>query len=91
MIPAVAHTFGGWHGKGKGVVLKIIQAATKETKTENHPDVQQELWGELSYLQADITSTQLLRVLDAGFHTTATPKRPRLDSAGNILQQSHIH
>ena len=76
-IPAVCHTFGGWYGKGKGAIQKILLRVAKEEHSSTDPN-QSRPSAELSYLMAHVTGQQLTILLDAGFHETNIPKRPRL-------------
>ena len=76
-VPAVCHTFGGWFGKGKGAIQKILLRVAKEEQSCAEPN-QPRPSAELSYLMAHVTGQQLTILLDAGYHEANIPKRPRL-------------
>ena len=77
-IPAVCHTFGGWHGTAKGVIRRLILRVTKE-EAEGEDTPPPQIAAELSYLSAHLTGGQLAITLDAGYHSDVAPKRTRLD------------
>ena len=75
-LPAVCHPFGGWYGAGKTFLRKLEMRVIKEESTmEARDDSPPTLEGELSYLMARITGSQLAIILDAGFHEDQAPKR----------------
>ena len=79
-LPAVCHTYGGWHGTGKTIVHRLTQRVRQEESGEGDSGNNSDPTAELSYTMAAITGRLLSITLDAGFHDTQIPKRPRLSS-----------
>ena len=85
-IPLVTHPFSGWHGEAKKVLRHLVQKCAKEAGDD--PTVEERnIWAELAYTQAEAVGNMLATSLDAGYHESRLPKRPRMasraDEAGN--------